>query len=157
MLHDLEGHIARARLAGLSVAELAAIRETIRKYDDLLGDDGAWLAHGDCDVTHIFSYDGVYSGIIDFGEIRGAPRLYDLAHHRLHDGERLPFETLPWLLEGYRQQAQLPDDYWVQINLFSMLVALRALGRGMLRNPKSQIVRVSERAIRRELDELRSF
>jgi len=44
----------------------------------------AALAHGDFDVSHIFHNNGAYTGIIDFGEIRGSHRLYDLGHFRLH-------------------------------------------------------------------------
>lgn len=46
------------------------------------------LAHGDLDVTHIYCHAGRYSGIIDFGEMRGADRYFDLGHFLLHDAER---------------------------------------------------------------------
>ena len=45
-------------------------------------DATAWLAHGDFDCSHIYVADGRYSGIIDFGEIRGANPWYDLAQFR---------------------------------------------------------------------------
>ena len=42
--------------------------------------ESAWLAHGDFDATAIFYRDGRYSGLIDFGEIRGTEPLFDLGH-----------------------------------------------------------------------------
>lgn len=39
----------------------------------------AVLVHGDFDMSHVFHDNGVYSGIIDFGEVRGNNPLYDLA------------------------------------------------------------------------------
>jgi Phosphotransferase enzyme family len=41
--------------------------------------EGAWLAHGDFDTTAIFQADGRYSGLIDFGEIRGTEPCSTLA------------------------------------------------------------------------------
>ena len=52
--------------------------------------DHGQLAHGDLDVTHIYIHEGAYSGIIDFGEMRGADRYFDLGHFLLHDGETRP-------------------------------------------------------------------
>lgn len=52
------------------------------------------LVHGDFDATHIYvdPETGDYSGIIDFGEARGADSSYDLGHALLHDSEvgRIP-------------------------------------------------------------------
>jgi aminoglycoside phosphotransferase (APT) family kinase protein len=53
------------------------------------GSTSCHLAHGDFDATHIY-FDpetGQYTGIIDFGEGRGAEIEYDLGHALLHDGE----------------------------------------------------------------------
>jgi aminoglycoside phosphotransferase (APT) family kinase protein len=50
------------------------------------------LAHGDFDATHIWLDDhGRYAGIIDFGEMRGADRHFDLGHFLLHDRAPVPF------------------------------------------------------------------
>ena len=47
------------------------------------------LVHGDFDATHIYfdQATSTYTGIIDFGEGRGADFEYDLGHALLHDGE----------------------------------------------------------------------
>src|SRR5262249_9715762 len=72
--------------AFLPPEEVEDIRRTVVLWDGFLDTDGATLAHGDFDLTHIYHRDGVYTGVIDFGEIRGTERLYDLGHFALHDG-----------------------------------------------------------------------
>jgi Phosphotransferase enzyme family len=39
------------------------------------------LAHGDLDVTHIYVKDSAYTGIIDFGEMRGTEQTFDASSH----------------------------------------------------------------------------
>ncbi len=95
----------------------------------------AWLAHGDLDVTHIYQEHGRYTGIIDFGEIRGGGRFYDLGHFNLHDGETLRGPVLHFLLEGYGEIAPLPLDHVWQIRVWSLLIGIRALARSMSRPP----------------------
>jgi aminoglycoside phosphotransferase (APT) family kinase protein len=48
------------------------------------------LAHGDFDTTAIFCAGGRYTGLIDFGEIRGAEPEFDLGHFYLHDRKWVP-------------------------------------------------------------------
>jgi aminoglycoside phosphotransferase (APT) family kinase protein len=93
--------------------------------------DGAFgvghLVHGDLDVTHIYSHAGRYSGIIDFGEMRGADPYFDLGHFLLHDGETRPVELFRSFLNGYRQVNQLPDDHGQAIRVSAILLGLRQL------------------------------
>ena len=95
---------------------------------DRLREEPAVLAHGDFDVTHIFhrrlGARTVYSGIIDFGEIRGAHWLYDLGHFAV-EGERL----LPHLLEGYGEITPLTAADLHTLRLTSLLIAARRIGR----------------------------
>jgi aminoglycoside phosphotransferase (APT) family kinase protein len=65
----------------------------------------AVLAHGDFDTSHIFALNGSYTGIIDFGEIRGAEPTFDLGHVALHAPDALPF-----ILQGYASVTPLPAD-----------------------------------------------
>ncbi len=116
--------------------EITAIHETIERYDSWLDVDRAWLAHGDFDVTPIFQQDGRYTGIIDFGEIRGGDLFYDLGHFRLHDGETLPDMVLPYLLEGYGQVTPLPPDHKRRISFSSLLIGVRWLARTIVRFPE---------------------
>lgn len=101
-----------------------------RAVPPLQGRDGggsAVLAHGDFDPTHVFAASGRYTGIIDFGEIRGAPALYDVAHWAL--------QTPPdHLLTGYAEVAPLPADHRQVIARLSIEIGndilRRIAGRG---------------------------
>ena len=68
------------------------------------------LAHGDFDTSHIFLDEAslTYSGLIDFGEIRGADRLYDVGHALLHDAQPDRPRILAPLLAGYQEVSLLP-------------------------------------------------
>jgi len=85
----------------------------------------AHLAHGDLDVTHIYAHVGRYSGIIDFGEMRGTDRYFDLGHFLLHDGETRPARLFSFFLDGYRQ----PDRHGQAIRVSAILLGLRQLSR----------------------------
>lgn len=101
---------------------IPALHRTFAAWRDLVPEasTSAFLAHGDFDASHIFcaSLDtGVisgspdaYTGIIDFGEARGADPFYDLGHALLHDGEVPIRPIFPHLLAGYRTIRPLPDD-----------------------------------------------
>jgi aminoglycoside phosphotransferase (APT) family kinase protein len=115
----------------LSTREIEAIREIVDRCDAWLDVEKAWLAHGDFDATHIYQEHDRYTGIIDFGEIRGGEAFYDLGHFQMHDGETLPARVLPYLLAGYREVVQLPQDYEQRIYFSSLLIATRALTRSM--------------------------
>jgi len=130
-LDPLEEDLTLLGHHALTARELAAVRAVI-------GRDNAWpepdgvegrLAHGDFDASHIYQRDGRYSGIIDFGEIRGAGPSYDLGHVRMHDGETLPLSLLPYLLEGYGQVAPLSTDGMERIRLACLLIATKTLAR----------------------------
>jgi aminoglycoside phosphotransferase (APT) family kinase protein len=84
------------------IAELASIQPPDPTH--------AVLAHGDFDTSHIFALDGRYSGIIDFGETRGAEPTYDLGHLALHAPAALPF-----ILQGYAPVTPLAQHASLQI------------------------------------------
>ena len=89
----------------------------------------ALLAHGDFDTTPIFCADGRYTGLIDFGEIRGTEPMFDLGHFHLHDQETIPTALLPALLTGYQQVQPLPADHEQSIQRSAILLGLRQLCR----------------------------
>lgn len=91
--------------------------------------DGAWLVHGDLDASHLYvdPVRGALTGIIDFGELRGADRLYDLGHLLLHDGESGPPELFTNVLRGYREDATLPHDATTRIRTGAIAIGIRAL------------------------------
>lgn len=152
----LDAALATMRDHLLSAGDIAAIRAILARHDDWLAGGDARLAHGDFDATHMYQANGRYTGIIDFGEIRGAPRWYDLGHFRMHDGETVPAPILPWLLEGYCAMTPLPDDYERRINFAALLIAIRALARLLLRNPHSAYRHHYLTAVRREIGSLRA-
>jgi aminoglycoside phosphotransferase (APT) family kinase protein len=90
---------------------------------------GGHLVHGDLDVTHIYAHAGRYTGIIDFGEMRGAEVHFDLGHFLLHDGETRPARLFGSFLKGYRQLSPLADGYWEAIRTSAILLGLRQLCR----------------------------
>lgn len=114
----------------LSRREVQAIQAHMKDAATLVGDAQAVLAHGDFDGTHIYQQAGQYTGIIDFGEIRGTNSLYDLGHFQVEHPDLLPF-----LLAGYADVAGLPHDYQLRIDLSSLLVATCRLGRRLTRRP----------------------
>jgi len=152
-LEDYEGGLARLRGTLLPEATLRAIRRVVADRDAWLDVDRAHLAHGDFDATHIFHSEGRYTGIIDFGEIRGADRRYDLGHFVLHDGERLPEPMLPCLIEGYRDVAPLAEADERRLHLWALLIGVRALARSVER-PNAAYQAHLAAAIRRSLAEL---
>jgi len=82
--------------------------------------DAAVLAHGDFDASHIYQEDGAYSGIIDFGEIRGAEPTYDLGQFAIEHRDWVPL-----LLAGYREVAAAPPDIERRIRFSALLIATR--------------------------------
>jgi aminoglycoside phosphotransferase (APT) family kinase protein len=155
-LDQVDDDIALLGQQGFTSVECAAIRRAIARHDGWLHVASAWLAHGDFDVSRIYQRDGRYTGIIDFGEIRGAHRLYDLGHFHVHDavwrdGELVPRTMLPSLLEGYADVVPLPPDYRAQIRLVGVLIAVHALARNVRRHPPNAYQRHLASAIRSNL------
>ena len=108
--------------------QLAAMHALVEAEQDRSPGAGH-LAHGDLDVTHIYSDAGRYSGIIDFGEMRGADPYFDLGHFLLHDAETRPAWLFRSFLEGYQQVEALPDDHCDAIRTAAILLGLRQLSR----------------------------
>jgi Ser/Thr protein kinase RdoA (MazF antagonist) len=124
----------------------------------MLGDErarppaAARLAHGDFDATAIFCAGGRYTGVIDFGEIRGAEAAYDLGHFHLHDRERVPIRLLPALLDGYGRVSPPPDEHAIRRS--AVLLGLRQLCRWLARGYAPDRPMVRQRVARlRELVE----
>jgi aminoglycoside phosphotransferase (APT) family kinase protein len=106
----------------LGKAGLSAIESKLGDFVARAGDE-ARLAHGDFDLTHIFTDQQGYTGIIDFGEIRGTHPSYDLGHFAIENQAHLPD-----LLAGYAEICPLPPDFEQQIALQKRMIALRRAG-----------------------------
>lgn len=88
----------------------------------------AHLAHGDLDVTHIWlDRHGRYTGIIDFGEMRGADPFFDVGHFLLHDRETRPQPLFEDFLAGYAEARPLPEGHREQVRRSAILSGLRQL------------------------------
>lgn len=117
------------------------LERVLAQYDSWLDDiQQGHLAHGDFDSTHIFQEHGRYTGIIDFGEVRGANHWYDLAHFRIRDGARPPFSLFAALESGYAEITPLPPGYEQILRLTSIVINLRALTRAFQSRPPDQYI-----------------
>jgi aminoglycoside phosphotransferase (APT) family kinase protein len=147
----LAADLAALEAGVLTPDVIATIRSVFAERDAWLDAEAGRLAHGDFDLTPIFQEDGRYTGIIDFGEIRGADRWYDLGHFRMHDGETLPAPLLDPLLEGYASVTPLPPDHRERISFAALLIAVRALTRCLERRPHLVARHTSLTSIPRDL------
>jgi aminoglycoside phosphotransferase (APT) family kinase protein len=138
----------------LSTPEIARLEHVRASYDRWLDLEQAFLVHGDFDVTHIYQDQGYYSGIIDFGEIRGADRWYDLAQFHMREWEQLPWPLETALLQGYQEITPLPPDYEQHIHFTALLTSVRALARSLQKRPPNSFTRHLLRMLRTNLDRL---
>lgn len=106
--------------------EKILIKDLMIKARKMLDIEKAVLVHGDFDISHIFHTEGSYSGIIDFGEIRGNNRLYDLATFIGFYQDR---ELFSFLLQGYYEISPLTDNDLYATELMALFIILRFLGK----------------------------
>jgi aminoglycoside phosphotransferase (APT) family kinase protein len=130
---------------------VTALERLVYQYDSYLNSEDGCLAHGDFDPTHIYQNEGRYTGIIDFGEIRGTDRWYDLGHFHMRDGERLPFRLEAPLVRGYGEIMPLPSDYEQRIRFTSALINMRALARSLQKRPPDQYTQHQLEVLREDL------
>lgn len=156
LLDGLSNDLALLTSRGLAATEREAIERVIARADAWLDAPHGWLAHGDFDRTHIYQRDGRYTGIIDFGEMRGAARLYDLGHFALRAQESPTPAGLAPLLAGYATVSALPDDAEGRIALASLLIGVRSLARGLRKGGAAALTAGALRGVRHALAQLAS-
>lgn len=147
-LASREADLAYLRQHVLPPEVCVDLERVLSRYDSWLDVDQGYLAHGDFDTTHIFQDQGRYTGIIDFGEVRGTNRWYDLAHFRIRDGAHPPYRVFSALERGYAEIVPFPTDYDLHLRFTSVLINLRALSRAFQ-------TRLPDGYIWRQLDTLR--
>lgn len=146
---DTEPAIAVLQHAGIvRKHEAQALVNLLQQTQARWEDQPAQLAHGDFDPTHIFHHGGTYTGMIDFGEIRGTPRWYDVGHFAVENADLLPF-----LLDGYAGTTPFEADDWQCIHMWSLLIAVRRAAQWLLKR-EGQVYPPDVAAIRRGLQML---
>lgn len=135
----------------LQHSEVTLLKQILSRYDSWLGSEQGYLAHGDFDTTHIYQENGHYTGIIDFGEIRGTDRWYDLGQFHMRDGELLPFSCLSALISGYGDRVPLPLTYEHHIRFASLLINVRALARSLQKRPPNCFTQHQLKVLREDI------
>lgn len=139
-LEHRQADLTYLRLHVLNPRDIAQLERVLTRYDSLLDLEQGYLAHGDFDSTHIFQNHGHYTGIIDFGEVRGTGRWYDLAHYRIRDGARPPFSLFHALERGYAEIVPLPPAYEQILRFTGILINIRALSRAFQTRPPDHYI-----------------
>lgn len=122
----LEDDLTALDYYGITGKDNKNIRHYMNEAANLLKDEQAVLVHGDFDVSHIFHRSGKLTGLIDFGEIRGCCRYFDLAAFALFTENR---ENYSALLEGYSSVYPLNNDDLYKTELMALFIALRFAGK----------------------------
>ena len=135
----------------LSAVEVAQLERVRASYDSWLDLEQGCLVHGDFDTSHIYQEHGCYSGIIDFGEIRGANRWYDLAQFYMRDREQLLWPLESALMRGYEEIVSLPADYGLRIHFTGLLTNVRALARSLQKRPPNHFTQYQLKMLRENL------
>jgi aminoglycoside phosphotransferase (APT) family kinase protein len=105
------------------------IKTTITNGLALMVRHPSCLNHGDFDDSHIFSHNGNFTGLIDFGEMQGNSPFYDLGHFKLHDGQHGQLSaSYPSLAIGYNEVRSLTNDDQIEIDLWALWIGVRRLG-----------------------------
>jgi aminoglycoside phosphotransferase (APT) family kinase protein len=151
MLKYWESDLAYLGEHVLDASDVAALERIREYYDYLLEGEQAYLAHGDFDTTHVFQENGRYSGIIDFGEMRGTNRWYDLGHFHMRDGEYISYSLSTVLIRGYNEITFLPAKYEQAIVFASILINVRALARSLRKHPPDRYIRHQIKVLKEDM------
>ncbi|MET9018425.1 aminoglycoside phosphotransferase family protein [Actinopolymorpha sp. NPDC004070] len=114
---------------GFGAEQVRAVERLLQEAVEAGPDEGTGsVAHGDFDAGHIFEQDGTYTGLIDFGEIRGTDYTFDFATICLNVEETPPAAQLLRLVEeGYAEVRALPDDHARRLYLACVVSAAHRL------------------------------
>ncbi|WP_020578255.1 aminoglycoside phosphotransferase family protein [Actinopolymorpha alba] len=110
------------------------------------------VAHGDFDASQIFESDGMYTGLIDFGNIRGTDYTFDFATMCLNaePARRLHRQ----LTQGYSEIRPLPEDHQRRLYLACVLSATHRLSHWFERDGHAAANGRAFRWIRDRLNDL---
>lgn len=121
----------------LPVHAMRAIATAVESWASEPDSPTASLVHGDLDASPLYvdPEHRAFTGIIDFGELRGAGHLYDLGHLLLHDGEDGRPELFADVVQGYMEIRPLPGDVMGDIRREAIAIGTRALSIQLGRPP----------------------
>ncbi|MBI3397076.1 aminoglycoside phosphotransferase family protein [Candidatus Woesebacteria bacterium] len=119
MAGTIEGLEELYNLGLISKETREKCRRILERSKQYLVADFPHLLHGDFGGRHIFFDGNSYTGILDFGDIRGGSQYHDLAHLRAFYPDI--FETV---LKGYQGYTKLPKNVKQIIAFESMLILL---------------------------------
>lgn len=145
--HDLEVDLAALQFE-LSQSSCDGVRRSVRSWTSQLQRLTGRLVHGDLDGSHIYVDDAGYSGIIDFGEIRGADPLYDLGHVAIIGSASLPSVGFESLLAGYSEITPLSAEDHRLMWFWATLIGIRFLARTRGRSPVALRGHIADRIAR---------
>ncbi|RXZ79545.1 aminoglycoside phosphotransferase family protein [Paenibacillaceae bacterium] len=121
---NLENDLFLLSKYNLDEQEKKAAQHFLEIGFDWMDNKTSHLVHGDFDLSHIFHNHGTYTGIIDFGDIKGSSPFYDLGHYKTHDSIK-GFESL---VRGYKDIRDLSPKDDLEISLWALFIAVRRLG-----------------------------
>lgn len=114
---------------GFTVTQARQVEQLLEEVVEVGPSDGVGsVAHGDFDTSHVFQSAGRYTGLIDFGEIRGTDYPFDLAtlHLSAADGSGSRWFR-QHVRQGYAEISPLPDDHERRLYLACVLSASHRL------------------------------
>ena len=80
-----------------------------------------YLAHVDYNLEHIFHHKGSYTGVIDFGDAKTAPKGYDLAYFKISNPNYFDY-----MHAGYIEASGVPSCFY-EDPILVFLVGIRIL------------------------------
>lgn len=106
----------------LTIKEADQVKKLKTKFEKYLDYDQAVLTQGDSTICHIYCDQGKYTGMIDFGGMRGASPYFDLGHFLYFSGQT--DKVFPKLIEGYQTVNPLPKDYQLRVDIEGVLISI---------------------------------
>jgi hypothetical protein len=151
----LESDLQSLHQYSFTEKEINYFMKSMNIAQKILFTESAVLVHGDFDLSHIFysqeenihnnnlkeeedillfdmnneiseNINYFYSGLIDFGEIRGNHKVFDFATFILFYQER---ELYSYLIDGYREISQFNQEDIYATEFMALFIILRFLGK----------------------------
>lgn len=142
----IENDIDKLKYYDFTEKEVEDITRYMKLAEEKLDTKESVLVHGDYDTTHIFHNEGRYNGVIDFGEIRGNNKLYDLASFI---GFEQNEEIYQYLLKGYKSVIALTEEDLFSIELMALSMIFRFLGKKYEHRTKNHWFKLIKKQIER--------